>query len=271
MLAVHTITHSSCCTAWHAKKIPAPFCKIFLHPCKKAGPVLRYVQMVTCKYSHTCNFGHEVPAASHLSQIIAVFTQTDRKSAGPSRSARPRNSHARNVMLINTDLVVSCILAQYVSLQVFCGCGWDIDECGWDIFQCRWDTVECGWDVVECGWDIDECGLDIDECGWDTVECGWDIVECGWDTVECGWDIVASGWDIVEYVWDIVNCGWDITELIEHLTVNALKSQHSWVRSRHPPTQWNLQGGRWSLVLNVCSTLKENLKLALLKSNFAAF
>jgi hypothetical protein len=24
------------------------------------------------------------------------------------------------------------------------------------------------------------------------------------------------------------------------------KSQQSWIRSQHPPTQWNLGGGRWS-------------------------
>jgi hypothetical protein len=26
------------------------------------------------------------------------------------------------------------------------------------------------------------------------------------------------------------------------------KAQQSWVRSQHPPTQWNLRGGRWSSV-----------------------
>ncbi len=28
------------------------------------------------------------------------------------------------------------------------------------------------------------------------------------------------------------------------------KSQQSWARSQHPPTQWNLRGGRWSSVEN---------------------
>jgi hypothetical protein len=27
-----------------------------------------------------------------------------------------------------------------------------------------------------------------------------------------------------------------------------LVSQQSWVRSQHPPTKWNLRGGRWSSV-----------------------
>ncbi len=31
---------------------------------------------------------------------------------------------------------------------------------------------------------------------------------------------------------------------LERLTVNAEKSEQSSVRSRHPPTQWNLRGGR---------------------------
>ncbi len=29
------------------------------------------------------------------------------------------------------------------------------------------------------------------------------------------------------------------------------KSQLSWVRSQHPPTQWNLRGGRWSILNKV--------------------
>ncbi len=96
--------HISCqclllCKQSHAcsdmQKIPAHPCKKSLHPYKKAG--VRF-PAIRANISHTCNFGHEVPVASHLSQIIAVFTQTDRKSAGPS--ARPRNSHVMQCALI---------------------------------------------------------------------------------------------------------------------------------------------------------------------------
>ncbi len=35
---------------------------------------------------------------------------------------------------------------------------------------------------------------------------------------------------------------------ISSVFVNMLKSQQFWVRHQHPPTQWNLRGGRWSSV-----------------------
>jgi len=39
----------------------------------------------------------------------------------------------------------------------------------------------------------------------------------------------------------------DFAEWLEHLTVNAM-AQLSWVRSQHPPAQWNLRGGRLNSV-----------------------
>ncbi len=44
-------------------------------------------------------------------------------------------------------------------------------------------------------------------------------------------------------------CGCDLAQWLERLTRLPMpKSQQSWVRSQHPPTQWNLRGGRWSSV-----------------------
>ena len=46
-------------------------------------------------------------------------------------------------------------------------------------------------------------------------------------------------------------------EWLECLTIK-LKSQWSWVLSQHPPTQWNLRGGRWSSVKQSTFKIQKN-------------
>jgi hypothetical protein len=39
--------------------------------------------------------------------------------------------------------------------------------------------------------------------------------------------------------------GWDLTELLERLHDSQCRNRKlSWVRTQHPPTQWNLRGGK---------------------------
>ncbi len=54
-------------------------------------------------------------------------------------------------------------------------------------------------------------------------------------------------------------CEWDLTEWIGRLTANAVVTTVLW-SIHHPPTQWNLRGGRDEAVLNIVENPKSPFK-----------
>ncbi len=58
-------------------------------------------------------------------------------------------------------------------------------------------------------------------------------------------------------------CGWDLVVRASDCQCRSRNSPGTWVRSQHPPTQWNLRGGRWSSV--EYSTKRKIKKIPLFK------
>ncbi len=72
---------------------------------------------------------------------------------------------------------------------------------------------------------------------------GWDVAEKPivdeWDVADCEW-YVAESWMRCSRLWMRCSRG----ARVEHLTANAEVATVLGVQSQHPPTQWNLRGGR---------------------------
>jgi hypothetical protein len=125
-------------------------------------------------------------------------------------------------------------------------------SCAWMIFSRAWMRSSWVWMIFSWAWKRYSRAWMRSSRVWMRYSRAWMRYNRAWlrssrvwmiqNLAEREWDLAECGWDLAEREWDLVERGWDLAEWLSVLF--QCQSWKALVSIQHPPTQWNLRGGR---------------------------